>query len=296
MSLEKCLQDLHDEDTPLTYSSLIELSDLAYEEVPLFAAVWRDVTTARRARVIERLVEMAEDNAQLDFTDVLKIALADEDPQVQEKAIAGVWEGEDRTIIPLLLNILHSEGPPQVRAASATALGRFAWLAQEDKILPKDAEMVQESLMRFLQDEQDSLEVRRRALEAVSHFNTPKVHEYIRWAYGSSEQKLKCSSLYAMGKTQETGWLPAIISELRSASAALRYEAVCACGELGEEDVVHHLIPLLEDDDAQVQMAAVGAVGNIGGPLAKRALQRCVRTGDEIIKEAAQDALEEMEG
>ena len=295
MPLEDCLTELYDEDTPLTYSNLIELSDMVSAETPQFIPAWNQVTSERRAQVIERLVELAEENAQLDFTAVLKIALADDDYLVQEKAIAGMWEGEDRTVIPLLLDILHSDGPPQVRASAAGALGRFARLAQEDKILPKDAQAVQESLMRSLQDESDPLEVRRRALEAVSPFNTPRVHEYIRWAYSSSEQRLKGSSIYAMGKTQETAWLPAILSELRSANPSLRYEAACACGELGEEDVVHHLIPLLEDDDSQVQVAAVIAMGNIGGPLAKRALRRCMRNGDESLKEAAQEALEEMD-
>ena len=110
---------------------------------------------------MERLVELAEENAQLNFTEVFKLGLGDHDYHVQEKAISGMWEGEDRTIIPLLLEILHSDRPHQVRAASATALGRFALLAQEGKILAKDAQAVEDALMTFLQDEKDTLEVWR---------------------------------------------------------------------------------------------------------------------------------------
>ncbi len=295
MSLATCLAELEDEDAPLSYSNLIELSDLVSAEMPQFIVAWNQVSSERRVQVVERLVELAEENARLDFTSILKIALADDDHQVQEKAIAGMWEGEDRAVIPLLLNILDSDAPSHVRASAAGALGRFASLAQEDKLLPKDAQLVQDSLMRSLQDDNDALEVRRRALEAVSHFDTPRIHDYIRWAYGSGEERLKTSSIYAMGKTQETAWLPAIISELRNGNPSLRYEAACACGELGEEDVVHHLIPLLEDDDTQVQMAAVSAMANIGGPLAKRALRHCLRNCDDAIKEAVQEALEEMD-
>ena len=295
MSLDTCLIELEDEDAPLSYSNLIELSDLVSAEMPQFIRSWNQVSSERRAQVVERLVELAEENARLDFAIVLKLALADDDYDVQEKAIAGMWEGEDRTVIPLLLNILQSDAPPPVRASAAAALGKYALLAQEDKILPKDAQSVQESLMRSLQDESNTLEVRRRALEAVSPFNTPRIHEYIRWAYGSGEQTLKGSSIYAMGKTQEIAWLPAIIPELRSTDPSLRYEAVCACSELGEEDMVEHLIPLLEDDDTQVQMAAVSAMGNIGGTLAKRALRRCMRDADETLKEAVQEALDGMD-
>ena len=295
MSLDTCLIELEDEDAPLSYSNLIELSDLVSAEMPQFIRSWNQVSSERRAQVVERLVELAEENARLDFAIVLKLALADDDYDVQEKAIAGMWEGEDRTVIPLLLNILQSDAPPPVRASAAAALGKYSLLAQEDKILPKDAQLVQESLMSSLQDDGNTVEVRRRALEAVSPFNTPRIHEYIRWAYGSGEQTLKGSSLYAMGKTQETAWLPAIIPELRSTDPSLRYEAVCACSELGEEDMVEHLIPLLEDDDTQVQMAAVSAMGNIGGTLAKRALRRCLRDADETLKEAVQEALDEMD-
>ena len=295
MSLELCLTELEDEDAPLSYSNLIELSDLVPDEVPLFVRSWNQVSSERRALVVGRLVELAEENARLDFHTVLKLALADDDYDVQEKAIAGMWEGEDRTVIPLMLNILNSDAPPQVRASAASALGKYALLAQEDKILPKDAQLVQEALMRSLQDDSDTVEVRRRSLEAVSPFNTPRIQEHIRWAYGSGEQLLRRSSIYAMGKTQETAWMPAIISELRSPNPSLRYEAVCAFSELGEEDEVHHLIPLLEDDDSQVQMATVSAMGNIGGSLAKRALRRCLRDADDILREAVQEALEEID-
>ena len=295
MSLEKCLQEILDEDASLTQSSLVELSDVSTAELGQFGRAWSSVSSERRVNVLERLIEMAEDNAQLDFSEVFKRALKDSDEVVQEKAISGLWEVQDRSIISPLLDILQSNGSCSVRAASAIALGKFAQLAHAGKILAKDGEVVQDALMAVLRDEGEVVEVRRRALESVSHFNLPSVQEYIHWAYNGSDLSLKCSALYAMSKTHEMVWLPAIVEELRSPNAPLRYEAACACGELGEEVVAHHLIPLLEDDDAQVQMASVNALGSIGGTLAKRALRRCLRTGDEAIKEIVREALEEMD-
>ena len=108
-----CLSELCDEDATLSYSNLIELSDLVSAERPQFVAIWNQVTSERRAQVIGRLVDLAEENAQLDFAEVFKIALTDDDYLVQEKAIAGMWEGEDRAVIPLLLDILQSDGPPK---------------------------------------------------------------------------------------------------------------------------------------------------------------------------------------
>jgi len=75
----------------------------------------------------------------------------------------------------------------------------------------------------------------------------------------------------------------------------VRYETANACGDLGEEDLVPHLVPLLEDDDYQVQVAGLSALGKIGGSLAKRVLLRCIKEGDAVLEEAARGALENVE-
>ncbi len=52
---------------------------------------------------------------------------------------------------------------------------------------------------------------------------------------------------------------------------------------------------MLQDDDYQVQLAGVAALGKIGGGMAKRALQRCIQEGDAGLEDAAQAALEEID-
>jgi HEAT repeat protein len=245
--------------------------------------------------VVSRLVELAEENAELDFTGVFKACLKDPDEEVREKAIEGLWEFEDRSLIPTLLELLKGDPSERVRASAATALGKFASLAQEGKLLSRDGERVLESLLEVLQSEEEPLEVRRRALEGVAPFNTPKVKDYIRWAYNSQELKLRCSAIFAMGRSGELSWLPFITKELKNPSPAIRYEAANACGELGNVEAVPHLIPLLQDDDWQVQVSAARALGEIGGPLAKKALKRCIKDADDILREAATEALENIE-
>ena len=66
-------------------------------------------------------------------------------------------------------------------------------------------------------------------------------------------------------------------------------------GELGEEDAVPHLVSLLDDDDYQVQLAGIGALGRIGGPLAKKVLVHCVNEGDDVLEDAARAELENIE-
>jgi len=90
-------------------------------------------------------------------------------------------------------------------------------------------------------------------------------------------------------------WLPVLIKELENPEPSIRYETANACAELAEEEVVPHLIALLEDDDDQVQLAGISALGKIGGPLAKKVLVHCVEEGDAVLEDAARAELENIE-
>ena len=295
MSLDRCLQDMLKKDALLSYSMLIELSSLSSVEMEQFKETWATVSSKRRLMVIQRLVEMAENNPELHFAAVFEACLKDGDEEVREHAISGLWEEEHRSIVPCLVDMLTSDPSRQVRAKAASALGKFASLAQEGKLLHKDCELVMNSLMQALENEEEDTEVRRHALEAVAPFGTSQIREYIRWAYNNDDIQWKCSSLQAMGRIGESEWSHYVIKEMSNPESIIRHGAANACGELGEEKAVPSLISLLQDEDVQVQLAVVNALGNIGGPLAKRALDRCVKMGDPTLEEASREALEIVE-
>ena len=295
MSLETFLESIADLSVQVLAADFVEASDLSPAELGQFAKTWFVTPLERQLWTIDTMVELAEDNPELDFCAIFKMCLKDKEEAVQLKAIEGLWEYEDRSIIPGLVQLLGSNQSPEVRAASAAGLGKFAVLIQDGKLLPKDCDVVRDSLFAALQDENENLDVRRRSLEAAAPFNTPEIQKFVSWAYESDDVKLKSSSIFAMGRTGETTWLPLLIKELQSREPAMRYETANACGELGDEEVVPHLISLLEDDDYQVQMAGLVAIGKIGGPLAKRALLHCLKEGDAALEDAARAALENVE-
>ena len=90
--------------------------------------------------------------------------------------------------------------------------------------------------MEALHNDNELLEVRRRALESVAPFNSPDVNEFVHWAYDSDDLDLKCSSICAMGKTGEPEWLTVLFRELQNPNPPIRYEAANACGEMLEEE------------------------------------------------------------
>ena len=295
MSLESFLESLADASNDVSSSEFIELSDMLAEELGLFARTWLGIDVERQRWIVSRLVELAEDNPELDFAAVFKMCLKDEDEVVVERAMEGLWEQEDRSIIPGLLQILLSDKSPNVRSAAAMALGKYTLLVQEGKMLPKDRESIHNSLMATLNDSDQPIDVRRRSLEAVASFNTGDIKKMVSWAYESGDLALKSSSIFAMGRTGESEWLPLLIKELQSPEPIIRYETANACGELGEEDAVPHLVSLLEDDDYQVQLAGVNALGKIGSPLAKKVLLHCVKEGDSVLEDAARAELQNIE-
>ncbi len=295
MSLETFIESLADLEVEVPTGDFIEASDLSPSELGAFARAWFTIPVERQRWIISTMVDLAEDNPELDFCAVYKMCLKDRDEPVLQKAIEGLWEYEDRSVIPRLLEILRSDRSEDVRAAAAEALGKFSVLIQEGKFLQKDADAVQENLMAVLEDDDEPLQVRRRSLEAVAPFDTEDIEGYIRWAYDSTDLKLKCSSIFAMGRTGEMAWLPLLLQELDNREPSVRYESATACGELGDEEIVPHLVALLQDDDYLVQIAGLTALGKIGGPLARRALLQCIKEGDAALEDAARSALENVE-
>ena len=295
MSLESYLQELVQLSTTPKHAQLVNLSGLTNEELESFSRWWPSVPAERQWLLMEWLVTVAEDNIDLDFNSIFKRCLEDSDPQVREKAILGLWEYDDRSIVAPLMNLLKSDPAEHVRASAAVALGKFSIMAETGKLLPKDGDRIRDLLLSVVDNQQESIEVRRRSLESAACYNTPRIRELIRWAYNSKDAKLRLSSVYAMGRTCDPSWLTTLVAETKSADSAMRYEAANAFAEIGEEEAVPYIVPLLQDEDNQVQLAIVRALGTIGGPLAERALRRCLKHQDEALQDAARDALEHLE-
>jgi len=295
MTLDRYLQELTEGEGHPKHALLVQLSGLDNEELNLFRRWWPSIPVERRRKLMSWLVSVAEDNVELDFSPIFRHCLTGEDPEVRERAVSGLWECDDRNLVGPLMGLLKEDPNEKVRASAASALGKFGSLAETGKLLPRDGERIKELLLSVLEKEEEAIDVRRRVLEAAAHFNTPRIREFIKWAYNSSDSRLCISAVYAMGKTCDPSWLPILAVATESQDPAMRYEAACACAELGEEEAVPYLVALIRDDDPQVQQATVRALSAIGGPLADRAIRRCLRSEDEAVQEAAQEALHQME-
>ncbi len=293
-NFEETIADLTHLDKPLLSSSLIDLSNLNSEELRSLEQTWTTIKLNRRRQIMNRLIELAENNFELNFDNIFRSCLKDEDAEVRSKAIEGLWEDEAPSLIDPLIELLNEDSSDEVQAAAATALGKFAMLAELKKLRSCHTAKVSKALIAAFNNRSKPAEVRRRALEASAPLNQPQVKEAIIEAYQSHDSKLSTSAIYAMGKSCNLSWLPILLKELGNANPEMRYEAAGACGELGEEEAVPHLIKVINDPDIEVQLIAVQALGKIGSSEAKKSLEQCLDNPSETIRQAAEQALNEL--
>jgi HEAT repeat protein len=278
----------------LVNTHLTALSDINAADTKNFRQVWQTIEPKRRREIIIRLNELASDSVELNFNNIFLSCLRDPDADVRSEAINGLWENEEPALIPVLIGLLNSDPEEKVQVAAAQALGRFALMAEINSIAPKYAIQVGQALLDVFNDANKPVEVRRRALEAVSPLTTQQVKTAIKTAYESLDERMKISAVYAMGKNCDTKWMPFLLKELKNSDAEIRYEAVTACGEIGDEDIMQYLIPAANDEDIDVQLAVFQAMGKIGGNEAKLFLQKHADEPNEALRDAIETALNEI--
>lgn len=294
-SLQKTLLALEDTDHPLQTIDLLPLSDLTASELQAFQETWQVLDQERRRSLVSALLEMAEDRIDTYFNGIYRWLIGDADPWVRTQAVEGLWEDEDVRLISPLIRLLQDDESSEVRAASALSLGRFVLLGELDQIDQSASARIETALLTaYAADEQDTV-VRRRLLEALAYSGREDIQDLIVDAYNDDDEAMRISALFSMGRNADQRWRDYVLAELTSENSAMRFEAARASGELELVEAVPELYNMLSEDDIELRDSAVWALGRIGGPAARRALQACRTSGDEELREAAEEALAEMD-
>jgi len=295
LSFETFLEGLGASEAPLSISNLYVLSGISKREMEVFRAAWPRLPVERRRAILRVLVEITEASFEADFNSIFRFCLSDEDEGVRAQAIEGLWEDESVAILCSLSGLLRGDPSSLVRARAAAGLARFVLLAELDKLDGELGAETREVLLHTINNPQEVLEVRRRAVEAISFSGEEGVRKIIEAAYQDEAQKMRVSAVFAMGRSVDPYWGETLLQELTTPDSEMRYEAARACGELQLKEAVPTLARLINDADGEIQGAVIWALGQIGGPGARRVLRACCEGDDEIVVEAAEEALSELE-
>ncbi|MFQ3565406.1 MAG: HEAT repeat domain-containing protein [Aggregatilineales bacterium] len=248
------------------------LSDLSESEVKQIERVWTRLNTATRRKLMRALVEVGETNFEMDYSAIGMLGLNDEDASVREAAIDVLWEHESIALMDRLIALARTDKARSVRASAASALGRFVLSGELGDLDSAAFTRVQTAVLDILFDDEEDIDVRRRALEAIANCSNEVVSEAIEDAYRSNDRRLQVSALFAMGRTCDQRWETIVLRELENPDPEMRYEAARAAGELELEEAVLPLSRLAFDRDVEIRDVAIWALGEIGGKEALRVL------------------------
>ena len=280
-------------DGSASHKDLYGLSNLSRQQAETAWAVCITMPAEERQQLFQNLVEIAENDFEVNFDTIFHLGIDDLSPGVRQAAIEGLWESEDIRLVPRIAKLLLHDPVPDVQAAAATLLGRFVLLGELEEIRERPHKQALHALLDAAAT--DHVEVRRRAIESLAYSATDPVPDLIQAAYDDPDDRLRISAVFAMGRSVDTRWAANVMRELFNPSPEMRFEAARACGELELQEAVDHLIELIDDVDAEVQQAAIWALGQINSDDAQAALEDCTESDDEAISEAAWEALRELE-
>jgi HEAT repeat protein len=144
---------------------------------------------------------------------------------------------------------------------------------------------------------------RLAAMEALAHLSDePAVVAAIERAAASGDRAARRAALRGMGWSGDgPRWAATILRGLEAGEPDVVLAAAWAAGQAGVREATPRLVALLAaagspGSDAAVARRAAEALGRVGGPEAARALVEAAETApDEELRQAARDALEELE-
>ncbi|GIL12490.1 MAG: PBS lyase [Chloroflexota bacterium] len=271
------------------------LSDLTAAEIKKLQPAWSALSAEYRRKVMRELAEASETDFELDYAAVGRMGLQDEDAQVRAAAVEALWIDESPELMARLIELAQWDESNEVRAAALVALGRFVLLGEYGELSEDQVTKLHEVIINLWTDEQEDLNVRRRALEAIANSSHEIVPDAIEEAYHSQERLMKISAVFAMGRSCDERWNDQILREMNGLDAELRYEAARAAGEIGITEAVPLLGRLAMGNDRETQEVAIWSLGEIGGRDALRILSALAddaqKAEDDELIEAVDEAI-----
>lgn len=283
----------HQEPVPI--HQLYRLSDLTSEQMDTFLKGWGQLDDERRRVIAQHMADISEENFAIDFCPLFERFFEDSYALVRVAALEGMWDSPNRRYVNPIMRLMQQDDVVEVRAAATAALAHYVMMAQWGELPHKISEPIVDALLEAYDDVETAVSIKRAALEAVAASDHPRVTSMIREAYEDESAETQVSAVFAMGNTADTRWLSIILDELDSPFVDMRAEAARAAGAIGKSDAVPELAEMTMDEAIEVRMAAVYALGQIGGERPQQILSSILEDPEqEELHELAEEAMEEM--
>jgi HEAT repeat protein len=288
---------LLDYDQPFPPRMLRSFSDLTPLQIHELKAVWPEISDERKISLLEDLENIEESDTLVCFDELAKFSITDSNPAVRVLSIRLLWDCEETRLISTYIEMMHSDPAEDVRAAAASALGKFVLMGELETI----SDSLRISSVQNLIDVVNGPDlpmVRRRALESLGYSGHPKVSEMILKASEEEDTQWIVSALYAMGRSGDENWANVILNHLESKDSEILFEAIRSAGELQLEEARDLLMDKLEEinDDPDMRIAIIWSLSQIGGDAVKKKLEELAeKCSDDDEAEWLEKALDNLE-
>ena len=292
---QRVLDALLDSESTFPPRYLYQFSDLEPKEVAELAKIWDQVPGWRRLALMEDIEELGLNDLLLSFEALGRFALKDSDGKIRLLALRILGEYESADLATTYLQMLESDSEMEVRAAAATALGRFVYDGETEAIPEKLYQRILDRLLSVVNGADAEL-VRRMALESLGFSCHEQVPSLIDTAFHSDSIDWVASALFAMGRSANEHWAPQVLSMLESKMPAVRQEAARAAGELEIRQALSRLYELLDDPDEETRLASIWSLSQIGGNGVREALELLYSESEDDDEQAyLEKALDNLE-
>lgn len=293
-AIDRVIEGLAGRDpASITEEEIEQLSDLSRFAGSRLFGRWNEIDLPIRLALVREMVNRFETGTEYHFDRALIASLADSEVDVKLLAFEGLTDTTDLSLLEWLVGHLPDEPATTVRAAGLRIAGQFVLAAELGTLDTQQAEKIQHLVLSIMENDPDP-EVRLQGLEAAAYISGhPQVIAAIDNAYLSPSHDDQVSAIRAMGRQGDPRWSGIILNQFRSDEPELRFEAARAAATVGSQAIVPQLVDLTDDEDAEVQMAAIETLGTIGGDVAVNILRQLEQSESPAVAEAAGAALEE---
>lgn len=298
VSFVKVITALLDNAHPFQPIHLHRFSDISSGDLQLLMEAWLKIDPKRRATLLEDLEDLADSDTLVSFDDLGKFALNDPEPRVREVALRLLWECEDPALVSKFIHMVDADPDVKVRSAAATALGQFIYIGELEEIPEHILHRIENKLLELTTNESEAKLLRRRALEALGFSSRPEMKDLIRAAYNNNDHEWLVSSIFAMGRSANSAWIPSVLDMLDSENEEVLFEAVRAAGELEAPAARKPILKIVKTYPvgSEVRMAGIWALSKIGGEKVRDTLEALLEISDDDDEiDLLEDALENLQ-
>jgi hypothetical protein len=291
------LEALENYNQPFPNRLMRDFSDLTPVNLHELKNFWPSIKTERKVSLLEDLENIAESDTLVSFDEFAKYTLTDPDPAVRVLSIRLLWECEDPRLITTFTEMMLSDNEEDVRAAAASAMGKYVLLGELDSITESLRISSVQNLIDVVKGD-DLPMVRRRALESLGYSSHPKVADLILQATEQKDSQWMTSALYAIARSADDKWSNIVINHLDSKDSEVLFEAIRAAGELELEDARDTLLEKLDEitDDEDLRLAVIWSLSQIGGDVVKKKFEDLAeKCTDEEEAEWLDKAIDNLE-